>query len=429
MAGWTMPAVTNIVAQSLKLLSVPTVRGRYFRSSSGSRRQGKSGTNYRGPHSRAQAHVGYYLIDDGREALFARWIHSSWIDRIRSLLKGHRRWLLHRRHFSGIDRSRRDHPIPITLLSAARLGLAFLFALIPASQGAVELVNHLVTALFNAPLPKLDYGDGLPLEATTLVAVPALLRNGRQTRKLVNDIEVRYLGNRDNNLHFALLTDLPDSVEEPRESDAHPLVGLAGQLILDLNRKYPDFGSFLLLHRHRIFNPKQGVWMGWERKRGKLIDLNNLLRSQNDNFPVRVGDLSILSKVKYVLTLDSDTQLPHGAAAELVGTICHPLNRAIIDPVRRIVRAGYGILQPRVGVSVNRPPARGWPVCIPGRPGLMSTRTLSLMSTRIYMVRASLPAKVSTKWMYCNRCSTGASRAISCSATTSSKASMPAPGW
>ena len=307
-------------------------------------------------HAR-KAHVGYYLIDEGRAALFARVGYSpSCIDRVRSLLKRHADGF-----FIGSISAASIVLIGIILIPGLSgdypllgLGLAFLFTLIPASQGAVELVNHLVTALFNAvPLPKLDYSDGLPLEATTLVAVPALLLNEKQTRKLVNDIEVRYLGNRDNNLHFALLTDLPDSVEEPRESDAHPLVGLATQLILDLNRKYPDFGSFLLLHRHRIFNPKQGVWMGWERKRGKLIDLNKLLRGQDEKFPVRVGDLSILSKVKYVLTLDSDTQLPHGAAAELVGTICHPLNRAIIDPGRRIVRAGYGILQPRVGVSVQ----------------------------------------------------------------------------
>jgi cyclic beta-1,2-glucan synthetase len=304
-----------------------------------------------------RVHVGYYLIDEGREALLARIGYSpSWIDRTRSLVKGRADGF----YIGGIL------AVSIVLIgiilipgfardySLLGVGLAFLFTLIPASQGAVELVNHLVTALFNAvPLPKLDYSDGLPPEATTLVAVPALLLNEKQTRKLVNDIEVRYLGNRDNNLHFALLTDLPDSVEEPRESDAHPLVELAAQLILDLNRKYPDFGSFLLLHRHRIFNPKQGVWMGWERKRGKLLDLNNLLRGHNDSFPVRVGDLSILAKVKYVLTLDSDTQLPLGAAAKLVGTICHPLNRAIIDPVRRIVRAGYGILQPRVGVSVQ----------------------------------------------------------------------------
>jgi cyclic beta-1,2-glucan glucanotransferase len=301
-------------------------------------------------------HVGYYLIDEGREALLARIGYSpSWIDRLRRLVKGHADGF----YIGGILAVSMILIGIILLPGFAEypllgIGLAFLFTLIPASQGAVELVNHLVTALFNAvPLPKLNYSDGLPLEASTLVAVPALLLNEKQTRKLVNDIEVRYLGNRDSNLHFALLTDLPDSVEEPRDSDAHPLVELAAQLILDLNRKYPDFGSFLLLHRHRIFNPKQGVWMGWERKRGKLLDLNKLLRGHNDSFPVRVGDLSILAKIKYVLTLDSDTQLPLGAAAKLVGTICHPLNRAIIDPVRRIVRSGYGILQPRVGVSVQ----------------------------------------------------------------------------
>jgi cyclic beta-1,2-glucan synthetase len=328
-------------------------------------------------HDRTQArkaHVGYYLIDEGREALFAQVGYSpSWIDRIRSLLKRHPDGF-----FIGgilvvsvvligiilIPGWTDDYPL-------LGLGLAFLLTLIPASQGAVELINHLVTALFNAvPLAKLDYSDGLPLEATTLVAVPALLLDEMQTRKLVNDLEVRYLGNRDNNLHFALLTDLPDLAEEPRESDAHPLVGLAAQLILDLNRKYPDFGSFLLLHRHRIFNPRQGVWMGWERKRGKLIDLNNLLRGQNDNFPVRAGDLSILSRVKYVLTLDSDTQLPHGAAAELVGAICHPLNRAIIDPVARIVRAGYGILQPRVGISVQSASRSRLAGLYAGQPGL-----------------------------------------------------------
>jgi cyclic beta-1,2-glucan synthetase len=328
-------------------------------------------------HDRTQArkaHVGYYLVDEGREALFSHVGYSpSWIDRIRSLLKRHPDSF-----FIGGILAVSLVLIGIILIPGwthgyplLGLGLAFLLTLIPASQGAVELINHLVTALFNAvPLPKLDYSDGLPLESTTLVAVPALLLDETQTRKLVSDLEVRYLGNRDNNLHFALLTDLPDSVEEPRESDAHPLVELAAQLILDLNRKYPDFGSFLLLHRHRIFNPKQGVWMGWERKRGKLIDLNNLLRGQNDNFPVRAGRLSILSKVKYVLTLDADTQLPHGAAAELVGTICHPLNRAIIDPVAHIVRAGYGILQPRVGISVQSASRSRLAGLYAGQPGL-----------------------------------------------------------
>src|SRR6516225_5526324 len=351
-------------------------------------------------HAR-RTHVGYYLIDEGREALYARiGYRAPRIDRIRGLIRDHADGF-----FIGSILVVLIVLIGIVLIPGLAddyplvgLGLAFLFTLIPASQGAVELVNHLVTALFNAvSLPKLDYSDGIPPEATTLVAVPALLLNEKQTRKLVNDIEVRYLGNRDDHLHFALLTDLPDSTVEPREPDTHPLVELATQLIGALNDKYPDSGSFLLLHRQRIFNPKQGVWMGWERKRGKLLDLNKLLRGHNDGFPVRVGDLSVLPKVKYVLTLDSDTQLAPGAAALLIGTICHPLNRAVIDPVRRIVRVGYGILQPRVGVSVQS----------------ASRSRLASM----YLAKASLQAKVSTKWMYCAKCSIVAFRAIICLAT------------
>src|SRR6516165_3638324 len=112
-------------------------------------------------------------------------------------------------------------------------------------------------------------------------------------------------------------------------------------------------GSFLLLHRHRVYNPREKVWMGWERKRGKLLDLNKLLRQEYDNFPVKVGDLSILSQVRFVITVDSDTELPRGTAQRLIGGLAHPLNQAIIDPEKNIVVAGYGILQPRVGISVQ----------------------------------------------------------------------------
>src|SRR6516165_4314168 len=112
-------------------------------------------------------------------------------------------------------------------------------------------------------------------------------------------------------------------------------------------------GSFLLLHRHRVYNPREKVWMGWERKRGKLLDLNKLLRQEYDKFPVKVGDLSILSQVRFVITVDSDTELPRGTAQRLIGALAHPLNQAIIDPEKNIVVAGYGILQPRVGISVQ----------------------------------------------------------------------------
>ena len=169
----------------------------------------------------------------------------------------------------------------------------------------------------------------------------------------MKDLEVRYLANRDANLHFGLLTDLPDAVEAVDEKDR--LVPLCAQLIEDLNHRYAGqpFGSFFLFHRPRIFNPVERIWMGWERKRGKLLDFNNLLLGKRDKFPVKVGDLSMLARTKYVITLDLDTQLPRDSAQALVGTLAHPLNRAVIDPVINKVVEGYGILQPRVGVSIK----------------------------------------------------------------------------
>jgi cyclic beta-1,2-glucan synthetase len=185
--------------------------------------------------------------------------------------------------------------------------------------------------------------------------VPTLLMNEGQLRELVERLEVHFLANPDPNLHFALLTDLPDSVTRPQERDSDPLVVLAIRLINEMNLRYYDkpHGSFFLLHRHRIFNARQGVWMGWERKRGKLLDLNKYLHGDFDAFPVKAGNLEVLRRVKYIITLDSDTQLPRGTAAQLVGAIAHPLNRAIVDPERRIVTEGFGLLQPRVGVSVS----------------------------------------------------------------------------
>ncbi len=183
----------------------------------------------------------------------------------------------------------------------------------PVMQCAVELMNNSITAIFDAePLPKMDFAPGIPPECATLVAVPTLLLNEKQVRELVDELEVRYLANRDPNLHFALLTDLPDSVNKPSEKDSNPLVDLAMQLIDRLNARYASSrkGGFLFLHRHRIFNIRQGVWMGWERKRGKLLDLNKLLVGEYDAFPIKAGGLDALRNIRYILTLDSDTQLP-----------------------------------------------------------------------------------------------------------------------
>lgn len=308
-------------------------------------------------HSR-RIHVGYYLLDKGFKQLASRiGFHPRVIDRTRALIRKQ----ADNFYITGIQL------ITIVFIAALILpplahGTLFgclmtaLLLILPVSQCAVELVNNSVTAIFDPhSLPKLDFSKGIPAACTTLVTVPTLLLNEEQVRRLVNDLEVRFLANRDPHLHFALLTDLADSLGKPHDRDFHPLVGLATQLIAELNKKYAPAarGSFLLLHRHRIFNRKQGVWMGWERKRGKIIDLNKFLAGDFDAFPIKAGNLDALKQVRYVLTLDSDTQLPRGSAAKLIGAIAHPLNQAVIDPKLRIVTEGYGILQPRIGVAVR----------------------------------------------------------------------------
>jgi len=306
-----------------------------------------------------RAHVGYYLIDKGFPLLAAEIAYRPrLIDRMRIFTKRNADdvYILGILMLTVLLIGAIMVPLVPNYSILGGLTAAFLFLLIPTAQGAVDLVNNTVAALLKATgLAKLDFPKGLPREFTTLVAIPTLLLNEQQVRELIEDLEVRYLANQDPNIHFALLSDLPDSVSRPRPNDTDPLVELAVGLINNLNKRYASKhgGGFYLLHRHRIFNARQGVWMGWERKRGKLLDLNKFILGAFDSFPVKIGNLDVLRTVRYVITLDSDTQLPRGTAHAMVGAMAHPLNRAVIDPESRIVTEGYGILQPRVGVSVH----------------------------------------------------------------------------
>ncbi|MFN7995245.1 MAG: glucoamylase family protein [Bryobacteraceae bacterium] len=296
-----------------------------------------------------RAHVGYYFVDGG-------------IDSLRKMI-GYRLTL--REHFTGlltrwptafylIGMELVTYLVVIGMLtgldSLTPIFAGLLLLIIPATQAGVDFINNLIVFLVPPrTLPRLDFSRGIPADCATMVAVPTLLLNEAQVRDLVLDLEIRFLANRDPNLYFALLTDCPDSDRPFDERDA--LVDLCRDLIKGLNRRYQN--SFFLLHRNRVYNEKEGCWMGWERKRGKLLDLNSLIRGAFDAFPVKAGDVSVLPRIRYVITLDSDTQLPRDSAARLIGTLAHPLNAAVIDPGRHIVSEGYGILQPRIGVSIH----------------------------------------------------------------------------
>jgi cyclic beta-1,2-glucan synthetase len=300
-----------------------------------------------------RSHIGYYLIGAGRKFLDAQiGYRPTLTERMRAFIKVWPDFS----YILGIEL------VAFAIVAAIVLGagigpsafaIVALF-LLPAAECAVAFVNQLATSLFppNA-LPKLDFSKGIPPEFTTMVVVPTLLTSEEQMKRAVRDLEIRFLANRDANLHFALLTDPPDAAQEFDEKDA--LAGECVHLIQQLNEKYAreSKGSFYLFHRHRSYNESDGIWMGWERKRGKLLDFNKLLLGGEDYFPVKAGNLCLLSEVKYVITLDLDTQLPRDAARKLVGAMAHPLNRAVVDAATNTVVDGYGILQPRVDISIQ----------------------------------------------------------------------------
>ncbi len=309
------------------------------------------------------AHVGFYLIDSGwcqlERTMAAR--RSSW----GALRPTSARCAL--LLYLGAILATTAILAGALLLAARGSGMrGWMFALmgglavVGASHLAAALVNWLATFLATPHLlPRMDFSQGIPPESRTLVVIPTMLASAQGVEDLVEGLEVRFLGNRDANLHFALLTDFRDAHTETMPED-EPLLRLARDRIGALNAQYESAPGdrFFLFHRPRVWNPQERTWMGYERKRGKLEELNALLRhGKADGFSLVVGEPAVLSNVTYVITLDTDTQLPRDSAWQCVGAMAHPLNRPRYDETRRRVCEGYGILQPRVAVSL---PGTNW---------------------------------------------------------------------
>ncbi len=241
------------------------------------------------------------------------------------------------------------------------------------SHLAVALVNWLATLLTKPhSLPRMDFSEGIPAHSRTLVVVPTLLTSAQNIEDLIEALEVRFLANRDACLRFGLLTDFLDAPVETLPTD-DALLLLAKTRIEELNEKYSGAtgDTFFLFHRPRRWNPREQIWMGYERKRGKLADLNALLRGgPKDNFSLIVGATETLPDIKYVITLDTDTQLPRDSARQFVGAMAHPLNRPSYDEARQRVTAGYGILQPRVSVSLSGSSPSRYARLYGGEPGI-----------------------------------------------------------
>ncbi|MFI5387048.1 MAG: hypothetical protein ACHQ50_13120 [Fimbriimonadales bacterium] len=310
--------------------------------------------------ARREQEPGYYLISKGRRAL-----ETDIGFRVPM-----RQWLVRANAATGILGYLGTIAIVVTLISALPLlaeaksgiggwtlvGLALL-AFVPALDASVALVNRgVMNCLGPKVLPGLELRDGVPSSLRTMIVVPTLLTTTTGLEEQIERLEVHHLATPDGDLRFALLSDWTDCATENAPDD-DKLLGAAVAGIERLNRLYgpaPDGDRFLLLHRRRIWNEGEGKWIGWERKRGKLHELNRWLRGATDTTFLPIGSrLPVVPRgVRYVITLDADTRLPRGAAKRLVGKMAHPLNHPTLDPHSWRVIEGYAVLQPRVSPSL-----------------------------------------------------------------------------
>lgn len=300
-----------------------------------------------------ESHVGFYIIDRGRSEIFA------------SL--GKRDWK------SGIYlKSEKYYTLPIifsTLIVEificryvylnSNLGMASLVGLVawvPLVSIFISIFNRIFSKIFSPVLlPKLELKSGIPEDMKTFIVIPTLLTDLKRVEELAEQLEIHYLSNKEKNLYFALAGDFKDSKLEKNDEDA--LIIEAGlDAIEKLNNKYSkDEKIFYYFHRNRVYSDIQNRWMGWERKRGALVEFNELLLGrENTTYSVISSDISHLQgNIKYIITLDADTKLPLETAKRLIGTISHPLNVAVIDEKNNIVKEGYGLVQPRILVDIE----------------------------------------------------------------------------
>ncbi|MDD5035298.1 MAG: glucoamylase family protein, partial [Methylococcaceae bacterium] len=299
-----------------------------------------------------QMESGYYLIGRGRYA-FEREVdyRPSSKQRLLRAYAAHA-WFVYVGSLSLLTLLLLALPLSVSLaagLSEFQLFLLALFAMFPAADIAVGLVNRLIIAgLPPRHLPRLDLKEGVPQTLSTFIVVPTMFLTEEGVREQVEQMEIHYLSNPGGSVRFALLSDWADAEQETMPNDDR-LLGTATAAVAALNAKHGE-QRFFVFHRKRLWNRCEGKWMGWERKRGKLHEFNRLLRGAADTsfLPIDGKPATAPPGVCYVITLDSDTKLPMGAVCQLVGVAAHPLNKPVFDPYTQRVVDGYGILQPRV---------------------------------------------------------------------------------
>ncbi len=305
----------------------------------------------------ARGHVGYHLVGRGLAGLRAELNYRpEGRERLLDAVLAHPRVV----YFGSIGAATLAIVAGLATAGAGAgpwaLALLALALAMPAGEIAVGLVHHLIT-MFLPPkvLPKLDFRQGIAPEFPTFVVMPSMLVRPDSAESLLERLEIHHLANPDPQLRFALLTDFADAAEEHRpEDEGYIRSALEGVAALNARHAAGGPDKFFIFHRKRLYNPVQGCWMGWERKRGKLSEFNRLLRGATDtSYTVASGDPTQGPRARFIITLDADTLLIRDTARRLVGTLAHPLNQPVFDPSRGRVVEGFGVLQPRVSVHLS----------------------------------------------------------------------------
>lgn len=302
-------------------------------------------------------HVGYYIIDEGIQCLK---------DKIGFKDEGYKKLKFN-------DRNHRvKNYIALALISTLVLAVllvclaldidmslweylvTFLLVLVPSSEIVISIINWSITHLTPPDfIPKMEFEEEIPEEFSSVVVISTLINSEKKARELVKDLEVYYLGNRSKNIYYAILGDFRDWKEENHEDD-NKIVKTSLEEIKKLNEKYSKKGEdiFYFLSRYRQYNEKENSWLGWERKRGKLVEFNRLIRGdETTSYNIISGDIKKLYKVKYIITLDADTILPINSSKKLIGAMAHPLNHPHIETGKKRILRGYGLMQPRINIS------------------------------------------------------------------------------
>ena len=300
-----------------------------------------------------QAHIGYYLISEGKSTLLSELLNKK--------VKNVKQSTKKKVYILGIS----VLSVLLSLLCAIYVEnytenflislLIFVATLIPSQTIVVQLIQYILSKIIKPKiLPKLDFKSGIPEEYSTMVIIPTIVKNKEKVHELFSKLEVYYIANKSNNLYFTLLADCSSGQNDVEKYDDE-IIQAGINEINKLNEKYPDekFKKFNFIYRKRMWNEQEGCYLGWERKRGAINQFNEYILGNIKNpFLYNNFEESNIPKIKYIITLDSDTDLVLNSGLELVGTMAHILNMPILDQNKNVVIDGHALMQPRVGIGL-----------------------------------------------------------------------------